>query len=442
MNQSEPDITLPESDAPLHERLAQAIAALIDSGQYGPGQRLPTHRALARRAGVAIGTVTRAIEHLHQQGLVRGEVGRGTFVSARPAPQHARPVDLTLSVPPVLIDERLFIAAAERAARKALDIPDGGLRDLKGTQGQRSIVAGWLSRTRVGTTPESVILCVGAQQAIHLSFADVARRSRLIAGELPTFSGALASAAHLGLEWLPIAYDEEGMTPDALARGLRETGCRAIYTVPVCQNPLGFEVGEQRRREILKVARQYDAVIIEDDIYSVHSAKGGPTYRELDPERVYYLTSLSKCLTPLARLGVLLPPASRLSGIARSLRAEAFGAPPISLEFGCALIEMGADTLSADALRKEAALRTDMAARILKPPALPMPEGAPHIWLPSHGHTLPRHSAAFAQADGLPALPKLRFYAFALGESPACTALIEAARDAARDRFAGYWRRG
>ncbi len=372
----------PPSDEPLHERLARTILARIEAGEYGAGARLPTHRELARQAGVAIGTVTRAIELLSKRGIVRGEVGRGTFVSGGAQPSSSAPVDLTLNIPPLAIEETLFLAASERAARRALSLPSAGLHDLKGTAAQRGTVADWLRRTRLDADPSALLLCVGAQQAIHLAFSDLADLSASIACEAATFSGAIAAAAHLRLAWQAVDHDDEGMIPGALDRVLAESGCRTVYATPVCQNPLGFEVGEARRREIVGVCKKHDAYIVEDDIYGLYAAKGRITYKQLAPERVYYLSSLSKCLTPLVRLGVLVPPEDRLPQLTRALRAQVFGAAPTALELGCALIELGADGIAAEALRQEARARIELTQGLLHLDGVPMPEGAPHVWLP------------------------------------------------------------
>lgn len=377
-----PKLELPEGGEALHERLAQAIAGMIGDGRYRPGEQLPTHRELARQAGVAIGTVTRAIELLSKRGVVRGEVGRGTFVTLRPERSPGGTIDLTLNGPPLLIEDQLFLAASERAARKALGLPGAGLHHLKGTLEQRGTVAAWLGRTRLDTAAEALLLCVGAQQAIHLAFADLQRLSPTIASEAATFSGAIASAANLGLDLAPVDHDGQGMTPDALDRLFAASPCRAIYTTPVCQNPLGFEVGEERRRDIVRICEKHDAYIVEDDIYGIYAARGRLTYKALAPERTYYLTSLSKCLTPLVRLGVLVPPRARLSSLARALRAQAFGAAPSAIELGCALIDLGADAIAAEALRREAKIRTRLTADLLRLDSVPMPEGTPHIWLP------------------------------------------------------------
>src|SRR5690554_2643178 len=118
------NLTPTDSDAPLHERLAQAINVLIDAGQFKAGDRLPPHRVIAQQAGVAIGTVTKAIDYLSDRGIVRGEVGRGTFVNAkRSSSPSTGEVDLSLSVPPLYVDEDMFVAAAERSARNVLKIP-------------------------------------------------------------------------------------------------------------------------------------------------------------------------------------------------------------------------------------------------------------------------------------------------------------------------------
>ncbi|NGM86931.1 PLP-dependent aminotransferase family protein [Parapusillimonas sp. SGNA-6] len=377
-------LELADLDGPLHERLANAIADAIEEGRFQDDGRLPTHRELSRMAAVSIGTVTKAIDLLSARGVVRGEVGRGTFIIGTPSTTRSGVVDLSLNIPPPVIPESAMVAASERAARRALAIPAGGLYDLKGTQEQRGVLSQWLARSRVDLSPDALVLCVGAQQAIHLSFSDLRTRSTLIASESETFSGAIAAAANLGMEWLPIPHDDEGMLPDKLDKALAASGCKIIYAIPVCHNPLGFEVGLNRRQAILKVAQKHDAYIVEDDIYGIYAAKHAPTYKELDPARVYYLTSLSKCLTPLLRVGVLAPPEERLNGICRELRAQVFGAAPVSLELACALIDLGADREAAEALVKEAKLRTEIAKEILRLAHVPMPTGAPHLWLPMH----------------------------------------------------------
>ncbi|MGF7160416.1 DNA-binding transcriptional MocR family regulator [Rhodoligotrophos appendicifer] len=387
---------IPAGEGRLHDRLATLLEQRVREAMK-PGERLPPHRDLARQFGVAIGTVTRAIDSLSERGIVRGEPGRGTFVLAAERPRRLDgPIDLSLNAPPPLLSPDALAAASERAARTVISLPNGGYVDLTGTPGQRRVMAGWLARTRLDCAADDLVLCVGAQQGLALAFADLARRSRQIATEGATFPGALAVAHQLGLEVLPIAHDEEGMVPDALERCFSETACRALYVTPICQNPLGFEMTAARRRDILRICKVHDAVIVEDDIYSIYGSRGAPTFKELAPDRVYYVTSLSKSVTALVRLGVLAPPAARRDAIAARLRAEIWGPAPLAVETGCNLIEMGQDVGLALQFRREARDRVHLASRRLDLVALPMPDGAPHLWLPmrlSEAERLARRAA-------------------------------------------------
>lgn len=376
-------IELPEMDGSLHERLSVAVERFIGERGYQPGDRLPTHRVLARQAGVAIGTVTKALDLLGSRGILRGEVGRGTFVNdVRIPPADGGIVDLSINGPPQVIPEDIFKSAADRAIRASLALPHGGYADQRGTPAQRRILVDWLARTRLRLSEDDVIVTIGVQHGVHLAFQDRLGASPLIATEGATYPGAIAAARSLGMQMVPVRHDSEGMEPDDLDRVLEATKARTVYLTPVSHNPIGFETGEERRRDLLAVIEKHDAWIVEDDIYSVYSTRKAPTFRDLAPERTYYLNSLSKCLTPLLRVGVIAPPPGRRSAIMRALRAQVWGAPPYGVEMACGLIELGSDTIVASILRKEAKARIALAQRVLGLEGVPMPEGAPHLWLP------------------------------------------------------------
>ena len=75
-----------------YKSLVDTFAAEIREGRLAPGTRLPTHRKLAAREGVALVTATRVYAELEAMGLVSGETGRGTFVRRawRPGCQAGR----------------------------------------------------------------------------------------------------------------------------------------------------------------------------------------------------------------------------------------------------------------------------------------------------------------------------------------------------------------
>ncbi|MBS3847559.1 PLP-dependent aminotransferase family protein [Devosia sp. BSSL-BM10] len=372
---------LDDSNLPLHERLANAVEAAIATGQFQTGSRLPTHRQLAQQFSVSIGSVTRAIDTLSARGVVRGEIGRGTFVLEQGDSDDGGVVDLTVNAPPPVVPLARLNEASLMANRQALGLAHGGYVDPSGTERQRAVIADWLSQSRTALKADDILLCNGAQQGLHLAFAVLQPRSNIILTETATFPGALAAAANLGMSMAPVAIDDEGMLPTALAQALETSGARIIYTTPVCQNPLGFETGPARRRELATIARRYDAMIIEDDIYGVYAAKGRLTYRELAPERVFYVTSLSKSVTPLVREGVIAPPPELMAAVRKRLRAECWGLPPYIGELAAAMIETGLAGDAASALREEARARVALTQDLLGLGAVPMPDGAPHVWL-------------------------------------------------------------
>ena len=63
-----------------YRAVVDAFASDIRAGRLPAGTRLPTHRQLAAREGIALVTASRVYAELEAVGLVSGEQGRGTFV--------------------------------------------------------------------------------------------------------------------------------------------------------------------------------------------------------------------------------------------------------------------------------------------------------------------------------------------------------------------------
>lgn len=65
---------------PIWRQIAEALREDIRQQLLRPGDRLPTEQQLVERFGVNRHTVRRAIAALSDEGVVRAEQGRGTFV--------------------------------------------------------------------------------------------------------------------------------------------------------------------------------------------------------------------------------------------------------------------------------------------------------------------------------------------------------------------------
>lgn len=67
---------------PKHEHVRQTLADAIASGQYEPGQRLPSESQLVKRFGASRPTVNRALRELQLAGIIERRAGSGSFVRA------------------------------------------------------------------------------------------------------------------------------------------------------------------------------------------------------------------------------------------------------------------------------------------------------------------------------------------------------------------------
>jgi GntR family transcriptional regulator len=68
---------------PLYYQLMQGLRARIERGEWRPGDLIPSERELCETYGISRMTVRQALAELVNDGLLRREQGRGTFV-ARP----------------------------------------------------------------------------------------------------------------------------------------------------------------------------------------------------------------------------------------------------------------------------------------------------------------------------------------------------------------------
>jgi len=105
----------------LYRQVADQLRALIDSGEYAVGGRLPTERDLAEQLKVSRPTVREALIALEVEGRVRIRVGSGIYVNEPASAAQPVPASATIEGPFELLRAREFIegAIAEQAARVA-----------------------------------------------------------------------------------------------------------------------------------------------------------------------------------------------------------------------------------------------------------------------------------------------------------------------------------
>jgi GntR family transcriptional regulator len=76
------------SRVPLYIQVASVMRRRIETKQWLPGQKISTLVELEREFAVARVTVRQAIDILSEEGLLRSQQGRGTFVAEKPVSRH------------------------------------------------------------------------------------------------------------------------------------------------------------------------------------------------------------------------------------------------------------------------------------------------------------------------------------------------------------------
>lgn len=400
---------LPPSADPIYARIVEALAADIDRGALPEHTRLPTQRALAEQLGVGVGTVTRAYVEAEARGLLDATVGRGSFVAARARPRGDGPIELSRNVPP--------FAPAEAALRRGMAAiaRRGDLVDLLdyappgGMPAARAAGAVWLERTSnfSKVDPERLICCAGAQQAIMAALGALCRPGEALIVEEATFAGLRSAASLAGLNLVGVAMDAEGITPAALDQAAMKSGARTAYVLPF-QNPTARVMSLDRRRTLVAVARRRNLTLIEDDLYGAYAAELGlPPLAELAPDRVAYVSGLSKSLAPGLRVGFLLPPASVHGRALEAVRAMAFGSPTFGGVLATQWIEDGEAFAILDAVRDEIATRTTLARAVLGEAMASLRlTASPHVWLPMDELAAERVAGAALRAGAQVTPPK------------------------------------
>jgi 2-aminoadipate transaminase len=170
--------------------------------------------------------------------------------------------------------------------------------------------------------PERILLTNGSLQGFLFLARRLAGRGPVLV-EAPTYDRPLKLLAGLDAEVFSVPLDDEGLDVDSLEVALRQ-GLRPafLYTIPTFQNPTGVTMPKARRRRLVRLARSYDLLLVEDDPYGLvrFGGRSLPTLFELDGgANVVYASSFSKTIAPGLRVGYLvLPP-----GLADEIEAEA-----------------------------------------------------------------------------------------------------------------------
>lgn len=171
------------------------------------------------------------------------------------------------------------------------------------------LLVDYLATTPDPSSHERLVITTGGMQGLDLACKLFVDPGDLVIVESPTYTNGCATALSYGAQLLEVPVDDDGMQVDQLESLVAHTHRmpKAIYTIPTFQNPSGVTLSVERRRELLRLAHRWGAVIIDDDPYGLLRFAGTdiPTFQTLSPQDplVFSVRTFSKILAPGWRVG-------------------------------------------------------------------------------------------------------------------------------------------
>ncbi|MFC0270822.1 PLP-dependent aminotransferase family protein [Metabacillus herbersteinensis] len=347
-----------EDKKPIYKQIADYIEQGISSGEFVPDSILPSERKLADILEVNRSTVVAAYEVLQSLGLVERVKGSGTRVSSdiwglshKRIPNWGRYIEYGSFLPNLPLVQRIRM---ETQDNHLINLASGelspelfpieqfqtilsnepfighlGYDHPQGNEMLRKTICNHVEEYKnIKTTPSSILITSGAQQALHLIVQCLLKPGDAVAMENPSYSYSLPIFQSAGLRTFRLSIDQNGINPDDLLALHRKHRIRMVFLNPDFQNPTGVVLHLLRRKRILDLSSELGIPVIEDDPYSLTSFDGkvNSTLKSMDNNgNVLYISSLSKIVASGLRIGWIIGPTKVIERLADAKQQVDFG---------------------------------------------------------------------------------------------------------------------
>ena len=309
------------SATPLHVQLYEALKRDI-TATWAAGHKLPSIRKVAQEYRLSKNTVEGAYHQLYAEGYIESRPRSGYYVAEAdhqplgepqpagdgdaPAAPHYRydffPARLAPSDFPVKLWKRLFAKAVGE------EVDFGAFPNGQGEPGLRREIARYLTLSRgVRCEPSQVVIGGAFVDTIGMIAALLQEEHGAFAVEHPGYHVARQVFAQYRYAIESIGVGANGLCIDELL----QSSARIVYITPSHQYPTGAVMPVAHRLQLLAWAKEREGFIIEDDYDSELSYRHRPipSLQGLDTEdRVIYVGTFSKSLSPALRVGYLVLP--------------------------------------------------------------------------------------------------------------------------------------
>jgi 2-aminoadipate transaminase len=297
---------------------------------------------LAGLLGLNRTTVSSAYELLESEGLISGQVGRGSFVLGAPGGE-ARGIDWNAMLPPSQAApsagqpatisfaasrpaEVLFpMEEFRKSCEEVIHGPEIGAILQLGSPGGYEPLRQYLiaEARRLGAMGpgDDLIVTSGCQQALALLQRVLVRTGDIVAIEDPVYPGVKNLFASAGAQTAGVRMGLDGIDLDDLQRTIERERPKALVVTPNFQNPTGATLPLASRQALLRMTRAAGVALIENDTYGDLRYEGGaiPSLKQLEGSQdTILLRSFSKVAFPGLRVGWAMGPRAVIARMAEA----------------------------------------------------------------------------------------------------------------------------
>lgn len=323
-----------------YNQVAKKITNLIRNGAFKEGDRIPSLRRLSHELNVSINTVKEAywkledhnyIEAIPQSGFYVKKQSPGFTKSSFVHPHHLDPQEVSLcriygafqnigqctpevSLGICVLDPELwptekmgrFFSDAIRHQRKEVFnylMPPGytPLREQIARVGLAS---------SLNLSPDEIIITNGCHEAVFMALMVLCKPGDTVVFESPMYFNLVQLIRQLQLKIIEVpSSTRDGMNLETLEFILKNHAVKAVFSISNFNNPLGYSLSSDKKKDLVQLLAKSQVPLIEDDIYGDICFQERPdTCKSYDEEgNVILCSSFSKTLAPGLRIGWIVP---------------------------------------------------------------------------------------------------------------------------------------
>ncbi len=301
-------------------QLYHKIKNQILTGDYQPGDKLPSKRVTADKNGISVITVETAYNMLQDEGYIISRERSGYFVSQidaiTPKKDTKKNTSLHYVVDDIAPDDTFDFEYSVwfKTIRKVISEKNELLFKKSPNQGcavLRNAIADYLSRYRgMIAEPRQIIIGSGSEQLYEM-IVKMLGRDTIFGIEYPSYSQIEAVYQGAGAKIKKLTLGKDGIESNSL----EQSNIDILHVTPFRSYPTGVTTSILKRYQYLRWAED-NHYIIEDDFNSEFFLPGQPveTLYSLDTNQcVIYINTFSKSLSPSMRLGYMILPEELLA---------------------------------------------------------------------------------------------------------------------------------